>query len=190
MGDYFPGISPASAPIVILNYGGMDLFSPIFPAVQILFIFAAFVAQAAGLRWSQIDLTRRSLTLYITKTEPRTVPLTNSVVKALQEINKMKGDNDFVFLNEEGKSEQARNIPSSRFRTAFNKARARAELPELHMHDLRHTAASHLLMAGTDIRTLAAILGHSTLQMVLRYTHLLDEHKLDAVDRINDFGMN
>ncbi|RJX23494.1 MAG: hypothetical protein C4563_01675 [Desulfobulbus sp.] len=85
--------------------------------------------------------------------------------------------------------EQARNIPSSRFRPAFDKARARAGLPGLHMHDLRHTAASHMLMAGTDLRTLASILGHSTLQMVLRYTHLLDEHKLNAVDRLNSFGI-
>ena len=46
-----------------------------------------------------------------------------------------------------------------------------------------------VLMAGTDIRTLAAILGHSTLQMVLRYTHLIDEHKLKAVDRINTLGL-
>jgi integrase len=115
--------------------------------------------------------------------------LTKAVVAALQEIKDRNGDSDFVFLSGEGKSEQARNIPSSRFRPAFDKARVRAGLPALHMHDLRHTAASHMLMAGTDLRTLASILGHSTLQMVLRYTHLLDEHKLNAVDRLNSFGM-
>ena len=96
---------------------------------------------------------------------------------------------DFVFLKNEGKSEHSINIPSSRFRSSFDKARDRAGLPSVHMHDLRHTAASHMLMAGTDIRTLAAILGHSTLQMVLRYTHLIDEHKLKAVDRINTLGL-
>lgn len=57
------------------------------------------------------------------------------------------------------------------------------------MHDLRHTAASYLLMAGVDLRTLADILGHSTMQMVQRYTHLLDDHKLKAVDRISTLGL-
>ena len=52
-----------------------------------------------------------------------------------------------------------------------------------------HTAASHLLMAGVDIRTLAEILGHKTMQMVQRYTHLLNDHKLKAVERINELGM-
>ena len=56
------------------------------------------------------------------------------------------------------------------------------------MHDLRHTAASYLLMAGVDLRTLAEILGHNTMQMVQRYTHLLDDHKLKAIDRIEELG--
>jgi len=161
----------------------------LYPYVLVLLHSAMRPSEAAGLRWSQVDLDKRSLTLYVTKTEPRTVPLTKAVVAALGAIKKEMGKGEFVFFEEEGKSEQARNIPSSRFRPAFDFARARAGLPELHMHDLRHTAASHMLMAGADLRTLAAILGHSTLQMVLRYTHLLDEHKLNAVDRINHFGL-
>lgn len=161
----------------------------LYPYVLVLLHSAMRPSEAAGLRWSQIDMSSRSLTLYVTKTEPRTVPLTKAVISALKEIKDVNKENGFVFFKEEGKSQQARNIPSSRFRPAFDKARERAGLPALHMHDLRHTAASHMLMAGTDIRTLAAILGHSTLQMVLRYTHLLDEHKLNAVDRINSFGM-
>lgn len=160
----------------------------LYPYVLVLLHSAMRPSEAAGLRWNQIDLESRSLTLYITKTEPRTVPLTKAVVAALREIRGKRGDNVLVFFTEEGKSVQARNIPSSRFRPAFDRARLRAGLPDLHMHDLRHTAASHMLMSGTDLRTLAAILGHSTLQMVLRYTHLLDEHKLKAVDRIAALG--
>ena len=161
----------------------------LYPYILVLLHSAMRPSEAAGLRWSQIDLKKRSLTLSVTKTEPRTVPLTKAVVAALKKIKDRNKDSDFVFLNGEGKSQQARNIPSSRFRPAFDNARARAGLPALHMHDLRHTAASHMLMAGTDLRTLASILGHSTLQMVLRYTHLLDEHKLNAVDRLNTFGI-
>jgi integrase len=161
----------------------------LYPYVLVLLQTAMRPSEAAGLRWNQIDFERRALTLLITKNEPRTVPLTKTVLEVLAKLKNSNPNNEFVFLNGEGKSLHAQNIPSSRFRPSFDKARARAQLPSLHMHDLRHTAASHMLMAGTDIRTLAAILGHSTLQMVLRYTHLLDEHKLKAVDRINSLGI-
>ncbi len=161
----------------------------LYPYVLVLLQTAMRPSEAAGLRWSQIDFDRRYLILYVTKNEPRTVPLTKTVITVLKKIKKPNSDNEFVFLKGEGKSPHAQNIPSSRFRPSFDKARERANLPKLHMHDLRHTAASHMLMAGTDIRTLAAILGHSTLQMVLRYTHLLDEHKLKAVERINSLGI-
>lgn len=58
----------------------------------------------------------------------------------------------------------------------------------VHFHDLRHTAASHLLMAGVDLRTLAEIIEHKTLKMVHRYTYLLNEHKLKTVDLISSLG--
>ncbi len=59
----------------------------------------------------------------------------------------------------------------------FDNAVKKTGIEDFHMHDLRHTAASYLLMAGVDLRTLAEILGHNTMQMVPRYTHLLDDHK-------------
>ncbi len=93
-----------------------------------------------------------------------------------------------VFLPENISSTVQRR-PNLFFRRAFDNAVKKAEIKDFHMHDLRHTAASYLLMSGSDLRTLADILGHSTMQMVQRYTHLLDDHKLKAVDRINGLGL-
>jgi integrase len=78
--------------------------------------------------------------------------------------------------------------PNLFFRRAFDNAVKKTKIDDFHMHDLRHTAASYLLMAGVDLRTLAEILGHSTMQMVQRYTQLLDDHKLKAIDRIEGLG--
>jgi site-specific recombinase XerD len=50
-------------------------------------------------------------------------------------------------------------------------------------HCLRYTTASKLVMTGVDLRTVAEILGHRTLQMVTRYAHLAPEHQVDAGHR-------
>jgi integrase len=59
-----------------------------------------------------------------------------------------------------------------------------AKLVDFHWHDLRHTFASRCIMAGVDLRTLQQLLGHKTLQMVVRYTHLSQSHELAAVERL------
>ncbi|WP_163340804.1 tyrosine-type recombinase/integrase [Desulfopila sp. IMCC35008] len=56
------------------------------------------------------------------------------------------------------------------------------------IHDIRHTAASHLLAGGVDIRIVADILGHSTLQMAMRYTHVFQETKTEEMKRLNHLG--
>jgi site-specific recombinase XerD len=117
--------------------------------------------------------------------------LTEQAEKVLRSIQPKKPKKeDYVFLPQKDKiSQKVLDIPCNHFKRSFGTARKNAGLDDLHLHDLRHTAASHLLMAGVDIRTLAEILGHKTMQMVQRYTHLLNDHKLKAVDRINGLGM-
>ncbi len=68
-------------------------------------------------------------------------------------------------------------------KTAFNKAVARANL-KISFHALRHTFASHAVMNGMDLRTLQEVLGHATLDMVMRYAHLGDQHKADAMESV------
>ena len=52
-------------------------------------------------------------------------------------------------------------------------------------HCLRHTFASRLVMAGVDIRTVAELMGHKSLQMTMRYAHLAPQHTAAAVARLD-----
>ena len=57
-----------------------------------------------------------------------------------------------------------------------------AKIQEYTWHCNRHTFASRLVMAGVNLRTVAELLGHRTLQMVMRDSHLSPEHQASAVD--------
>jgi len=66
------------------------------------------------------------------------------------------------------------------------KAVAAAELEDFHFHDLRHSCASYLAMNGATLAEIAEVLGHKTLAMVQRYTHLTIGHTSAVVARMND----
>lgn len=62
----------------------------------------------------------------------------------------------------------------------------RRDIKDFHFHDLRHTFASHFVMAGVDITTIKELLGHKTLTMTLRYAHLAPSHQVKAVDLLDN----
>ena len=69
---------------------------------------------------------------------------------------------------------------------AFKKACRAAKIDDFRFHDLRHTFASHLVMAGVDLVTVKELLGHKTINMTNRYTHLAQEHKAQAVAKLSE----
>jgi len=147
-------------------------------------------SEGAALKWRQVDFDGRIIDLRETKTDPRRVPLTVPAIETLADLAPVGGCNcdDYVFLPKDPKMTH-RLRPNQYFRESFVAAVKRANIEDFHMHDLRHTAASYMIMNGVDLRTVADILGHKTISMTMRYTHLLDDHKLKAVDRIDSLGL-
>ncbi len=84
-------------------------------------------------------------------------------------------------LPERARRDAAR--PKNFLHRAFTPALVNAGIQDFHWHDLRHTFASRLVMAGVDIRTVQELMGHKTLVMTLRYSRLSPAHKVDAVQR-------
>lgn len=59
-----------------------------------------------------------------------------------------------------------------------------AAIEDFHWHDLRHTFASRLVMAGVDVFTVCRLMRHKNIQVTMRYAHLADKHLAAAVDKL------
>jgi integrase len=138
-------------------------------------------AEIWGLRWKCVDLKNGFITFEETKNdEPRSVPLTGHALELMMERSKVPGiETDLVFPS------RVDRLKHFNFRRPFQMALKAAQIEDFRWHDLRHCAASYLVMAGVDMRTVAEILGHKTMQMTQRYTHLSPEHLKDAVSKMN-----
>lgn len=127
-----------------------------------------------------------------TKAARRKVPLTKKACVVLaRRLDKVKGD--FVFP---GRATDQPIIKVNRAHvgsmTRINRIRAEANespIPRFRLYDLRHTWATRAAMAGIDLVTLAAMLGHSRIQMVLRYAHPTEEHQFAAMKKLEAFRM-
>jgi site-specific recombinase XerD len=68
---------------------------------------------------------------------------------------------------------------------AFKEALERGGIEDFRVHDLRHSFASHLLMAGSDLPTVSRLMGHANIAMTMRYTHLSPRHEAESVAKLN-----
>ena len=154
--------------------------------------------ELAGLRWSDIDLARRLITVQRSFDGPtkaddlRYVPILDPLLPLLRSW-RLRCPGKVVFPNRDG------NIlrPSGRvFQEVLHRVLKRAEFPRVKrsgklrphitFHGLRHTFASHWMMRGGEIFKLQKILGHKSLAMTQRYAHLAPEAFAGDYSRLGD----
>jgi len=160
---------------------------PKYPEMQVIILIALTTGMRRGeilnLRWSDCDFKLRRLIIRDSKnSESRSVPLAGVTLNALRKWGKVRplDANALVFPSHVSAN------PSHLFEIdhAWQLIRAKAGLKDFRFHDLRHTAASYLAMSGAGLREIGDILGHKSISMTKRYSHLTEDHKHRTVSKM------
>jgi integrase/recombinase XerC len=146
--------------------------------VELLYATGARVAELCGLDLGDIDYNRQTIQVLGKGNKERVIPLGNPAMRALK---KWLDDGRQLLLNE--KSEKAvflgargKRIDQRAVRTVVYEALSAIEgIERMGPHALRHSAATHLLEGGADLRTVQEILGHASLATTQIYTHVSTE---------------
>jgi len=182
------------------------------PLIIFMLNTGARLSEALYLDWEQVDLDRRRVVFLETKNgESRGCSLNTKAFEALANLPfpdpKKKVREGAVFRTEEGHAYRERIGGGGQIKTAWRTACIKAGIcepvrgpdgkivmqdkkpvmrPTASPHTLRHTFASWLAIKGVPLRTLAELLGHRTLAMVMRYSHLAPDHLAAAVSLLDD----
>ena len=148
------------------------------PYVLIAYNTGLRFSEQMSLKWNDLDFKNNLISVYLTKSgKKRVLPMNEDMKKVFSSIPE-QADSPYIFCDKEGKS----NV---NVRGAFDRAKEKANIDNFHWHDIRHTTASHLIMAHVDLYTVKEQLVHSSIAMTERYAHLSKGHKEDAIAVLN-----
>jgi integrase len=134
-----------------------------------------------GLRWCDLDLERGEASLSETKNDDRRVLVL--LPQVLDELAKFAPKDAPTSLALVFRSRLRPSQPFA-FKSAWVEALAQADIRDFHFHDLRHTFASYSAQHGASLLEIADALGHRTLKMVQRYSHLSTDSRRRMVSRV------
>jgi integrase len=144
--------------------------------VPLLLLLGCRKRELLDSRWEEFDLDRRSWRIPMTKSgKARRVPLPKAAVEILNQLPRWPNC-PYVIPNPDS------HLPFVQMHKAWDNARKAAGLPEVRIHDLRHSMASNMVNSGRSLYEVAKVLGHSQLKTTQRYAHLSQETLLAAVD--------
>ena len=107
----------------------------------------------------------------------RHIPLNTVSLTAFEKLFACSNGQGRVFVNMKGE-------PLKGYKHWFGPAVRKAGMTDFTWYCLRHTFASRLVMAAVDLRTVAELMGHKTIQMTMRYAHLAPAHAAAAVQKL------
>jgi integrase len=150
-------------------------------AVRLLILTGARRGEVLGLEWQDIDLDHGIWNRPPHKSKDRKrkrVPFSNEALVLLRSM-KENAEGDFLFPTSTGRHLQDINRP-------WRWLRQEVGLPDLRIHDLRHSFASVLVSSGETLETIGKLLGHSQHQTTMRYAHLMDDPLRKATAKFSD----
>jgi len=152
--------------------------SLLYPAVLLSLATGMRRNEEMTLTWRQVDLNTGRIVIEDTKNdERRTVVATGPALGELRALAKVRRiDCDLLFPG-------TRGTPFTLTKPWYAALKA-AEIENFRWHDLRHSFASELAMSGATLAEIAEAMGHRTLSMVKRYSHLTEGHISKVVERM------
>ena len=146
--------------------------------VEMLYATGARVGELCGLDLNDVDYDRQTIKVLGKGNKERTIPLGNPAVRALTLW--LKQGRDQIANSNSGKAvfigARGKRIDQRAVRTVVYEALSAIEgIERMGPHALRHSAATHLLEGGADLRTVQEILGHASLATTQIYTHVSTE---------------
>jgi len=157
-------------------YATAEFFDYLEPMVLLSLNTGIRKGELFSLEWQDIDLDTKTMTLRACNTKAskgRTIPLNAEALEALQHWRNQTDSNQHVFSNN-GK-------PFTTVKKAWAAVLHDSGIKNFRWHDMRHTFASDLVIAGIPLNTVRDLMGHSDIKMTLRYAHLSDNSRADAV---------
>jgi len=155
------------------------------PYLYLIVVLALSTGMRQGeilnLTWKDVDTDKGRIILHETKNgERRAVPITGHALDLLRQYATKRRLSSFLLFP--GKNPKK---PID-IRTAWLEALKKADIQDFRFHDLRHCAASYLAMGKATLTEIADVLGHKTLQMVKRYSHLSEGHTTKVISQMNE----
>jgi integrase len=146
--------------------------------VSLLLLTGARKREILDATWDEVSFERKTLRVPLSKSgKPRLIPLSTAVLSLLDKLPRFDKC-PYVVPN------PATRKPFVSVFLSWDNARKKAGLPEVRLHDLRHSYASSLVNAGTSIYVVGRALGHSQIKNTMRYSHLSQETLLDAAEKV------
>lgn len=146
--------------------------------LEILYASGARVSELCGLDLEDIDYARQTIRVLGKGNKERTIPIGNPALRALEswikegrELLAGAKSERAVFLGLRGKRIDQRTVRTM----VYHALSALEGVEKMGPHALRHSAATHLLEGGADLRTVQEILGHASLATTQIYTHVSTE---------------
>jgi integrase len=149
-------------------------------AIMLLLLTGARRNEITQAKWEHVDWKQKSLLVPLSKSgKPRTIALNAAASELLHAIRTSDGS-PFIFPS------PVTNRPSPSLYFPWQRIRMRAGLPDLRLHDLRHSFASFLVNRGISLYVVQGLLGHGNTRYTQRYAHLAPDTLREAAETVGN----